>query len=237
MSWPRSYLRQLSVHGVDSKFIEARKGLLSELLDCILPLEAIDAQATGSKNFEQRYGLRTKPISIRFRLLDERLYLHGLSDLAIPAAQFAALALPAKRVFITENEINGLAFPDMPESLVIFGLGYGLDRLAEIEWLKDRAIYYWGDIDTHGFAILDRLRAAFPHAHSFLMDHETLMTHRDLWVQESECHRAPLSRLNPPERSLFDDLVHDNLGERVRLEQERVSYVWLLHALEAMPLT
>ena len=81
------------------------------------------------------------------------------------------------RVFITENEINGLAFPDVPGSLVIFGLGYGLDRLSEVSWLHRREVHYWGDIDTYGFHILDRLRALFPAARSFLMDRETLLEH------------------------------------------------------------
>jgi hypothetical protein len=35
-------------------------------------------------------------------------------------------------VLVTENEINGLAFPDVTGGIVIFGLGYGLDRLSEI---------------------------------------------------------------------------------------------------------
>lgn len=66
------------------------------------------------------------------------------------------------RVYITENNINGLAFPPMEGSLVIFGLGYGVETLSTIPWLRKVGIIYWGDIDTHGFAILDRLRMTFP---------------------------------------------------------------------------
>jgi hypothetical protein len=54
--------------------------------------------------------------------------------------------LPAPRIFITENEINGLAFPNLPDSIVIFGLGYALDRLAAASWMADRTIHYWDDI-------------------------------------------------------------------------------------------
>ena len=82
----------------------------------------------------------------------------------MPASQLADAQSAVQRVFITENEINGLAFPEVPDAAVIFGLGYGLERLAEVRWLRGKAIYYWGDIDTHGFAILDRLRAMFPDA-------------------------------------------------------------------------
>ena len=36
--------------------------------------------------------------------------------------------------------------------MVIFGGADGIDRLAQIDWLRDRDIAYWGDIDTHAFA-------------------------------------------------------------------------------------
>ena len=227
---PRSrlYLRQLDIAGVDTKFIEGRKPLLAELLDIVI----LPNREQG--NFEPRYGLRSKPSQIRFRILDERLAIQGLTDLAVPAREFAGLDLPVERVFITENEINGLAFPAVPGSLVIFGLGYGLDRLSEVRWLHRRALHYWGDIDTYGFHILDRLRALFGDAQSFLMDRETLLEHAPLWVREGNPYDGELPRLNSAERALYDDLRHNRLGERVRLEQERIPYGWLQRALGSM---
>ena len=226
---PSLYLRQLDIPGVDSKFIEARRGLIGELLDCVLPEQAIDTDATGVKGFNRRYGLQEAPPLIRFRLLDPALFVKGLSDLSIPPEQFAGLQLPVKRVFVTENRINGLAFPDTPGALVIFGLGYGLDRLKEIAWLHDVSLHYWGDIDTHGFAILNRLRASFPGAASLLMDRQTLMAHRHLWGQEASHDRfeGELSLLNEAEQSLFTDLKFNRLADCLRLEQERIGYSWL----------
>lgn len=227
---PRSglYLRQLDIAGVDTKFIEAHRGILTELLDRVLPPDAIDASATGTSQFAARYGLRQEAPMIRFRLLDPALAIQGLSDLAVLPEEFARLDLSVRRVFITENRTNGLAFPSCPESLVIFGLGYGIDRLSDIPWLKETEIWYWGDIDTHGFGILNRLRDALPHARSFLMDRETLMAHRDLWGEEPAGKRydGEPTRLTADEYALFDDLRLDRLGERVRLEQERVSWGW-----------
>lgn len=230
---PGLYLRQLDIPGVDTKFIESHRKLLAELLDRLLPEEAIDRAASGARGFERRYGLRAKPALIRLRILDERLYLSGLNDLSVPPEQLDRLRLPVRRVFITENEINGLAFPDVPASLVIFGLGYGLDRLAEVRWLHDVSVHYWGDIDTHGFAILDRLRTSFPQTRSFLMDGATLEQHRHLWVKEPRESRfeGHLSRLTESEQALFEALRSNRLGERVRLEQERIAYGWLERAL------
>lgn len=229
---PNVYLRQIDVPGVHSKFIERHRILLAELLESILPADAIDATVPGGMaGFEQHFGFRSKPALIRFRLLDGML--HGLSDLAVPADQFARLSLPARRVFITENEINFLAFPQFPDSLVIFGAGYGFDALAKAAWLADRDIYYWGDIDTHGFAILNQLRGHFPHVRSLLMDRVTLMAHRSLWGREDTPTQRVLNRLHPDEASLYDDLRLDRITPALRLEQERIGYACLQAALAA----
>jgi hypothetical protein len=223
---PGVYLRQLDIPGVDTKFIEVRRRLIAELLDVVLPPESVDTRVTGVAHFAERYGLRTEPVLIRFRLLDPAVDLQGMTDISLPAEEFARLAPPVSRVFVTENRINGLAMPACPASLVIFGLGYGVDRLSDVPWLTDCPLWYWGDIDTHGFGILDRLRRVLPHARSLMMDRETLLAHRDLWVSEPAEHRylGEPGRLTPPERALFDDLRDDRLGERVRLEQERIGY-------------
>ncbi len=78
----------------------------------------------------------------------------------------------------------------------------------------------------HGFAILSRLRGYFPHTRSFLMDRDTLVAHRDLWTEELSGTRVlrDLPTLDPHEQALYDDLRNDRLGDRVRLEQERVKY-------------
>jgi hypothetical protein len=231
---PRSglYLRQLDIAGVDTKFIEARRPLLAELLGIVLQ-EAL-GPAEKARTFEQRYGLAAKPPQIRFRILDERLSISGLTDLAVIPREFANLSLPAARVFITENEINGLAFPALPESIVIFGLGYGLDRLAEARWLGERALYYWGDLDTHGFRILDRLRAIFPATRSLLMDRETLVRHRALWVREADSFAGDLARLTPDEGLVYDELRYNRLGDQIRLEQERIPFSWVRRDVAAI---
>jgi hypothetical protein len=216
------YLRQLDIAGADSKFIETRKPLLAELLDALL----IQVECPrGPRWFEQRYGLATKPLQIRFRVLDRRLAVSGLTDLAVTVNEMATLDLRAGRVFITENEVNGLAFPAVPDSIVIFGLGYGVEILSGISWLAERELRYWGDIDTYGFHILDRLRATFPHAQSFLMDRSTLLAHEALWVREENAYKGELLRLTESERAVYEGL------QGVRLEQERIRYGWLLDAL------
>ncbi|MBZ0154921.1 MAG: hypothetical protein K8I29_01740 [Alphaproteobacteria bacterium] len=232
---PNVYVRQIDVPGVHSKFIERHHALLTELLDIVLPPEAIDAGAArGAAGFERRYGFRSKPVLIRFRLLGGQQTLLCLSDITVPGDEFARLSLPVKRIFITENEINFLSFPPAADGLVIFGSGYGFEALAGASWLSDTTIYYWGDIDTHGFAILDQLRSRFPQARSLLMDRDTLMAHQSLWGREDAPTRRDLPRLLGDEALLYDDLRHDRIGTAVRLEQERISFGWIQTALAAI---
>ncbi|EGO62682.1 DUF3322 domain-containing protein [Acetonema longum] len=215
------YMRQLDIPGIDTKFIEQRKGILTELLNIVLPEETINHSATS---FEQRFGLRVKPVQIRMRLLDQAQYIQGLSDLTIPVEQLILLKPDVTRVFITENEINGLCFPDAGSSLVIFGLGYSVDVLKAVTWLQEKEIYYWGDIDTHGLAILDQVRSFLPQTCSMLMDENTLLKYRDLWSVEDKPFLGKVTRLTSDENQLLCSLQNNRWGKGVRLEQERVSF-------------
>jgi hypothetical protein len=107
-------------------------------------------------------------------------------DVTLDAASFARLNPDVQRIFVTENEINFLAFPPVKNSMVVFGAGYGFEMLANASWLSHRRIHYWGDIDTHGFAILDQLRSQFEHVESFLMNRETLLAFASQWDWEEK---------------------------------------------------
>jgi hypothetical protein len=116
----------------------------------------------------------------------------------------------------------------------VLGLGHAVSLIAAARWLADRDVHYWGDLDTHGFAMLDRLRASLPRARSLLMDRATLLAHRPLWTTEEAPHIALLGHLTPDEAELYADLRYDRLGRAVRLEQERISFRWLRSALDAL---
>ena len=234
---PAIYLRQIDLPGVHSKFIEGHRSVLGELFDLVLSPEEIDATAVGIGGFCRRYGFQDKPLRVRFRILDPTLALlptKSDQDITVTQESFAQLELPVSKVFITENEINFLAFPEVPEAMVIFGAGYGFENLASVEWMRSRVIHYWGDIDTHGFAILNQLRGFFPHAASLLMDSETLMEHQALWGVEPSPETGALTRLTADESALYDQLRRNELGSHLRLEQERIGFEWLVGALGAL---
>ena len=102
---------------------------------------------------------------------------------------------------------------------MIFGLGYAVDRLFGARWLRERERVSWGDIDTHGLAILDRLRGGFPQVRSLL-------------VPEPQPFDGALSRLTPQEQEVYLLLREEGRrGQAVRLEQERIPYGEVLEAL------
>jgi hypothetical protein len=142
------------------------------------------------------------------------------------ADELSALDLLVDRVFITENKVNGLAFPEARNALVIFGLGYGVQLLKDVPWLSACQINYWGDIDSHGFAMLSQLRSYFPKARSLLMDESTLLACRPLWGTESAetAHKAEqLPNLHENEQLLYQQLK-DHWQPCLRLEQERIPF-------------
>lgn len=236
---PMRYARELGIPGVDSKFVEENRTLLGAWLDRLLPPQAVDATVRGlaDNGFERRFGLRCDEPLIRFRWLDRSFLLEGhIADATVPLSELAAYAPGCERVFVTENRINFLTLPECTGSLAIFGGGYAIERLGSLPWLRERPLYYWGDIDTHGFAILSRLRRHWEHTHSLLMDRDTLLSHQALWSEEPRDRRClhDLDALGDEERALYHDLRSDRLGERVRLEQERIGYSQVLDAVASI---
>lgn len=142
------------------------------------------------------------------------------------------LPIAPSTVFIVENLETGLALPDIPGAMVIMRLGNAVGALGALPWLQTAVVVYWGDIDTHGFAILDRARRAVPHLSSVLMDEATLLSHEHLWGREaSQCPNVPLSVLTVDERAVYEHLRANTWGQRVRLEQERLNWKTALATL------
>ena len=231
------YLRQVDISGVHSKFIEAHRQVLAQWLDFVLPAAAIHSNLTGANQFCARYGFLDKPARVRFRVLDDAMgILPGIAypDITLDADSFAALNSCVERAFITENETNFLAFPLVKKSIVIFGSGYGWDALANIAWLDRCKIFYWGDIDTHGFAILNQLRNRYAHVESFLMDKAILMAHEALWGTEGNQSLHDLTNLTMSENALFNELRDNRLGKNLRLEQEMIGFEMVRSAVEKL---
>lgn len=216
------YLRQLPVEGLDTKWLEKRTGLVSTLLRALRV-----AVPDDESDFHELCGLRKPAHRVRVRLLCPSLHtlVGGLCDIEAPVGELARMPIAPRAVVIAENLETGLALPDVPGVVVVMRLGNAVSALGTLPWLQSAGAVYWGDIDTRGFAILDRARRAVPHLRSVLMDESTLLRHRALWVQEAtQCPNVPLETLTAEERACYDSLRTHTWGQRVRLEQERLGW-------------
>ncbi len=223
---PGIYLRQIDLPGIDTKFTEAHRTTLTSWLDLTLPEHLIDQ---GTTRFEKRYGFASKPELIRFRFLDPSLEMRGCNDISVPSDQFAYLyrdgeEIPVTHVFVVENDITALSFPRAEKSMVIFGRGYNFAHWKEVHWLRNVKLFYWGDLDTHGFRILDQFRSVFSHTESFLMDWKTLHDHESSWGVESTPTAVDLHHLTRNEKDLYDELRFNRIRNNLRLEQEFIRY-------------
>lgn len=241
------YLREVTAFGVDTKFIESHQGALGELLGM---MHASRTEGSGSppcapglgqgqgqgRSFAARAGFREVEPLIHLRVDPALAALPGLIDeVALPLRHAASLAIDPVRVIVVENRVSYLSLPIPARGVVVWGHGFDALRLGGLAWLRACSdVSYWGDLDTHGFAILNGLRRVAPEVGSLLMDRATLFAHQDRWVVEPKPTRADLAELTGAERALYEDLVEGVYGAKVRLEQERIDWAHVLAALDRL---
>ena len=227
---PNLYIRQLPI-AVHTKFIEQHTGILRNLLDEVLEEWAI---RYDTKRFEKRYYLKYDEPVIRLRILDASTmpqFPDYITDLSLTLSELQQLETLADRVFIVENKQTFLAFPKVSNSLITWGKGFGVELLKEVLWLEKKEVVYWGDTDVQGFQILSQLRAYFPQTKSLLMDKMTLEVFGEFAVRGKASKVKSLANLKEEEQAMFEFLQEIELD---RLEQERITYQYLLEQLKIL---
>ncbi|WP_182869570.1 Wadjet anti-phage system protein JetD domain-containing protein [Rhodopirellula sp. JC639] len=216
---PDCFARELPL-AVSTKLLETHRRRLATWLDIVLPPHTIDHRY-GYDAFEPRYGLRYARPHFLIRTLDDQLQSElGLAfdELSLPAESLASLPVADARTLIVENKINLLSLPNMDRSIALGGLGAGVTQLADVEWLHNNPLYYWGDLDAEGFVILDRLRQSLPRVTSVLMDRSILERFQDLATVGNGAQPKELTHLNAEEKACYAAVCKGNL----RIEQEHL---------------
>ena len=197
------YIRELPIFGVDSKWFEAHRAVVEAVV--------------GPLHF------KPKPQLVEVRSLDPALDIGGMRYLACPVAKLGET--PGERVLIVENHQSFLALPDLPATVAIFGGGLNAARIVQqIPTLGEKDVFYWGDLDSYGFYILELVRRYVPHARSILMDLDTVRDHVDLAVEEPQPSRFDPELLSYGERLALDYLRGRSAGGCLRIEQERILF-------------
>lgn len=213
---PELYTRQLPVD-LHTKFIEQNEAVIKSLLDNLIPGYIKDA---SEKQLSKRFHLLYDEPTIRIRLLDNSLKIENLSDLRIPLSDFENIFIGCRNILLTENKMNFLALPQLPASIAIWsGGGFMVSHLKNIHWLKNKNIFYWGDLDAHGYLMLHQMRTYFSQTISVMMDSITFdLFKKEGLVKGEKINAENLYLLTPDEKKMFDYFKLNNL----RFEQEKI---------------
>ncbi len=218
------YLRSVPLE-VHSKFIENNQSLIHSLLT--------SEKITKERTFIKQHGLADKPSFIRFRLLDRLELAEGFkpTEMILTAEDFKKLPLARflkdiTRIIVIENEMVYLSFPKVKNTICVWGHGFTAGQFKSFAWLDKYELFYFGDLDEHGYDILSIFRAAFPKTRSFCMDMKTFKEFDRFRVKGESLKGPAPSNLTDEELLVFGELKKN--GERNRLEQERISQQWIM---------
>ncbi len=216
------YLRNIPVP-VHTKFIETYKTIIWSILSFINPERfSIDGQS-----FEQTIGFKPRPYLFTLRWLDKPMaeaYTNGIAVMGLSVEDLRQLNWQPRAVWLVENETALYMLPATAGALAIWSRGKALSLLSDIPLFTNTALYYWGDLDEDGFAMLNDFRGLYPHVQSRFMDIACINVHLPyLDIQPRMYRKDKLDRLTREEHEAFDLLVQKN----GRLEQEKLlqSYV------------
>lgn len=222
------YIRNLPVP-VHTKFIEENEGIILSLL-----------QHFNSENGDIDYtslvhavGLKRKPVLFAIRWLDEELAYQntqGMEVLGITPENLRNRNWEITELWMVENETALFMLPKRKHSLAICSRGKALELLRDITWLNNVKLYYWGDMDEDGYAMLRQCRKLYPHTVSVLMDINALQFHGAEIRKQPTKYRYPnLSELTLSEANALEKLFEIN----GRLEQESLSHEYIIKIISA----
>ena len=211
------YLRALPVIFVDTKFIEKNLRFIETVAAAI-----VDdfAKEKGLLNW---LDCRDKPkdwLLVKPLCKKSADSLGGLPLLRMSTETLLAFELPAKNILVIENEQSCLSLDNIPDTIAVSGGGKNVLWMGA-DWLANKRVGYWGDIDSEGLGILSDVRSKVSTISPLMMDLETIEAYRDRMVNEPESvTREPIG-LTAAELTLFRTLRNGNYG-CTRLEQERL---------------
>lgn len=225
------YIREIAL-SIHTKFIENNKSLIKSLSN----------KADCPETFERSFGLKEKPNYVRFRILDESVTLElktePITECSITLEDFKhlnnLLLSQIKNIFVVENEMVYLTFPKIRNAICLYGGGYKVNTITDVAWFESKDLYYFGDLDEHGFDILSSFRESYSNVRSFCMSESVWNDHLPFTVEGKKLNKTEFPKnLNNEETSFFRKLQN---YPRNRLEQERISLAYIVDELKKIGL-
>lgn len=204
--------RQVPVPGVHAKWLNTHQQEVEALVGRPLAL------------------LPRHPPRVHFTYLDSAYRAAGgrLHDSATADDEVRLPYVP-EVVIVSENKDTAIHFPELERGVSVEGAGFGAATLVRYPWIVGAPhLIYWGDIDTHGYEILNGCREAGLRMTSVLMDLATFEIYERFGTSLDRHGRLieptvtkPLPHLTPKERLVYE-VVGAAPRRARRLEQERI---------------
>src|SRR5215470_4819484 len=206
--------RQVPIPGVHAKWLNTHQPLILMLSD------------------RKTLGLLPRhPARVHFTYLDPSHRATGarLYDSATVGDAFTPAYSPSV-VIISENKDTAIHFPPIEGGVAVEGYGFGGTTAVAFPWLTSSPhLYYWGDIDTYGYEILNGWRNDGLPVTSILMDSATYAAYEPYGTNTDQNGRPlkpgspkPLPQLTPDERAVYNRLIDPAFEGHRRIEQERI---------------
>ncbi len=206
------------------------------------PLRALDQYTIDTKFFERHARLLTTLLDVRFDGEVGRLGLECFLN-ALPTGEHWVLmvdldggllpfrrmrassvdlertATPGESLIVIENETCEHSLPPLPGTIAILGSGFDLNWM-KANWLRNKRVAYWGDLDTWGLQFLAKARGHVPELSALIMNVDIWEAYQAHAVREPiPAGRISPPNLNPSETFLYTQMLEKENG---RLEQERI---------------
>ncbi len=194
-----------------TKFIEQNTTLFLKIWDKVFGFEK-----SIKEDMESRYGISLKK---DFLIYTQRNNFDG--------EMILSLQKPIeKNILIVENRkmLKDIPTKFIPENAFILGgIGNAISRLCLLDWLKNKDIFYFGDLDEYGYNMLASLRKKLKNQkiESIHMDIDTLEKYKDFCAPTTAKHLKLLKEdefLTKEEYSAYFFLRSNKL----MLEQEKL---------------
>jgi len=204
-------LRALSLAGCDSKFFERNRALL------ILMLSVRFGEAVRDQGLEAFLGAaEDKEHWLLIASLQDELL--PFQQMRVRASELMLKPMPASHIVVVENEKCLHQLPPLPDTIAILGAGLNLSWL-KADWLRQKHVLYWGDIDTWGLSMLAMARRYLPQIKPVLMTKAVFdkCAEQSAVIETTTAGNEPPAGLSRHESLLYNYLLSQKNG---RLEQE-----------------
>lgn len=217
------YITQWKIEGIDTKFHQKNFDTFRKIANAVLNINL-----KNKDEFYEYFSLRDRYSEINTGIVGNDLYFNGCHRFSITVWELAKWDKKPDKVIIFENKDVGSYVLDEVTSdvscVIFYGTGASISGLKNVDWLQNCQLYYYGDLDKDGFAILSELRGKFPSLRSFLMEEYTPD------ITDRKGNPRSIANLTEKELECYNQIISKN----TRFEQEHIDKEKLIQTVKCI---